>query len=87
MNGALAANLFDVAAELGDAMANSAPVTLQFRFTGASRIDTGAEPRQLRTSTGEVRKPVAILSELDLQAALARARMLRKDVQDNGCPV
>ena len=77
-------HVFERIAERRDAVGDAAPVDLEFRFTGSTRSDTAAQPREFGTGADEVRLAVPQLREFDLQFSFATARTLGKDVQDDG---
>ena len=79
---ALFAHDFELPAEQGHARGDLAPVDLELRFTGTTRTDAAAEPRERGARTDQIRLPVTQLRELDLQLSFARARVLREDVED-----
>ena len=62
--------------------AHQAAVRLELRLAGTARADAAAELRHLRAASGEPRQQIFELRQLHLQAALTRARMAGKDVQD-----
>ena len=67
-----------------DPPADDLPVALELRLAGTAGVDATAEPRHLLAEAGEPRHPVLHLRELDLELALARARVPREDVEDHG---
>ncbi|SHV22936.1 Uncharacterised protein [Mycobacteroides abscessus subsp. abscessus] len=85
-------HIADLAAQLGHALADPAPIGLDLRFTGA----TGAHPATgaAGTTTGlpghrftpatQSRQHVLHLRQRDLRLTLAAGRVLGEDVQDQG---
>ena len=63
------------------------PVAFELRFAGAARADAAAEARHLFASSGKTRQAILELRELDLDATLARPRVLREDIEDHGGPI
>ena len=80
--------------QLRDARANAPPVDLQLRLTGTAHADraadaaatraarAAADAREVAPAPGQPRQPVFELRQLHLQLALARAGVLREDVQN-----
>jgi hypothetical protein len=79
---ALAAEFFDFVAQVRDALADASLVDLQFRLARTARADAAAQTRQGDPFARQARHQVQQLREFDLQRALARARPLREDVQN-----
>ena len=58
------------------------PVGFELGFTGTARADAAAELRHLHAVPGQPRQHVLQLRQFDLQLAFPRARMPRKNVED-----
>ena len=65
-----------------DAPGDFPPVGFKLRFAGTARADAAAELRHLHAAPGQPRQHVLQLRQLDLQLAFARARVPRKNVED-----
>src|SRR6185437_298418 len=84
-------HLNDLAAELGGAGADPAPVSLDLGFTGPAGADATAArhpaarlPGERLAPAAQPRQQVLQLRQLHLRLALLAAGMLREDVQDEG---
>ena len=84
----------DVAAQLGDPVADPAPVDLDLGLTGAAAADADAArgattdlPGQRLTPPAQAREQVVQLGQLDLRLALPGAGVLGEDVEDQRGPV
>ena len=82
-------HLGDLAAQLGDARPDPAPVSLDLGFTGPAGADAAAAghpaaglPGQRLTPAAQPRQQVLQLRQLDLRLALLAAGVLGEDVQD-----
>ncbi len=83
LDGAILADGQEVAFEPGDAVLHAAAVDFELGLARAARADSAALAGEVRPHAGEARGEGALqLRELDLEAALARARALGKDVED-----
>src|SRR3989449_9454654 len=71
-----------LAANLHDAVANDAPVGLELGLARPPRADATAETLEVAPLPHEPRQEIRELGELHLELALARARALREDVED-----
>src|SRR5437667_8791587 len=71
-----------LAANLHDAVANDAPVGLELGLARPPRADAAAETLEVAPLPHEPRQEIRELGELHLELALARARALREDVED-----
>src|SRR6185503_5797081 len=70
-----------------DPAPGEAPVGLELGLAGPPRADPAAEALQVLPQAAHPRQVVLELRELDLELALRRPRMLRKDVEDQLSPV
>ena len=61
---------------------NLSPIGFQLRFTGTARADAAAQLRHLHAMPGQPRHHVLQLRQFDLQLAFPRARMPRKNIED-----
>jgi len=75
-------HLLDVGADRVNARADAPAIGFELRFTGASRADAAAEPRQRVARADQPRQQVLQLRELDLQLAFPRPRAPREDVEN-----
>ena len=81
------AHLFQLLAELLDLAPDVAAVGFELGLAGAARTYGGGSSRgglahEVAPHTGQPRQQVLVLRELDLELALARARPLGEDVED-----
>src|SRR5260370_24013952 len=91
---AVAAHGFELAAQLADAATNALAVLLQLGFTGSTDADSAAHAAAARSAratadageitplAGEPGQAILQLRQLHLQLALARARVLGEDIQN-----
>ena len=84
---ALLADVLDALLELLDLVADDAPVRLELGLARSARADAALRARQVRPQPRQARQLVLELGQLDLQAALVRARVLGKDVEDQAAPI
>ena len=79
---ALPPQRFNRSPDAPHAFANAAAVGFEFLFAGTSRADAAAQPRKLRTGSGQSRQQIVQLRQFHLQLSLAAARVARKNIQD-----
>ena len=79
---ALRAQVVDLAAQVGHALADAPPVHLQARLARAARADAAAQAGHGQAVADQARQLVVHLRQLHLQPALTRLRALGEDVQD-----
>ena len=84
---ALAPDVSDALLELLDALADDAPVGLELGLARSTGPDAATRSRQVCPETRQARQLVLELGELDLEAALVGAGMLREDVEDQPAAV
>ena len=82
LHGANAAHILEVAAQLVNALPDVPAVGFQLGFARASCADAAAQPRHALAHTGQARQDILILRQLDLQLALAGARALCENIQN-----
>ncbi len=82
LDGAILANVLQIAFEPGDALLHAAAVHLELRFTRAARADAAALAREVRPHAREAREEVLELREFDLESAFAGAGALSEDVEN-----
>src|SRR5687767_747830 len=76
------ADVLNLAAKGGDAMADLAPVHFQFRFAGTSCADSTAKAGQVFSIACKPVQPVVELGQLHLELAFLGAGTTGKNVQD-----
>ena len=75
--------LIELAAQLGYALADGAPVQLDLLLAGSAGLaEAAALALEVRPAAHQARRQVLELRQLDLELALARARALPEDLQD-----
>lgn len=84
---ALTTDLFDLTFQSADLVADEAAVGLQLGLARATSTDAALQPFQVGPLAAEAGEDVFVLSELDLEPALAGAGMLGEDVQNEGCTI
>src|SRR5439155_395136 len=77
----------ELAPDLHDAAADDAAVGLELGLARTPRADAAAETLEVAPLSHEPRQEIGELGELHLELALARARALREDVEDQSGPV
>ena len=77
----------ELASDLHHAAADDATVRFELGLARPPRADAAAEPLEVRPLPDEPRQQIRELRQLDLQLALARARALGEDVEDQRRPV
>ena len=82
LHGAHLTHLLQITAQLVDAAADVTAVALQLALTGSARADAAAETAHRLAHTRQTRQNVLVLRQLDLQLALAGARTLRENIED-----
>ena len=82
LHGAHLTHLLQITAQLVDAAADVTAVALQLALTGSARADAAAESAHRLAHTRQTRQNVLVLRQLDLQLALAGARTLRENIED-----
>ena len=78
----MALHALQLATDLHDSPADDATVRLELCLTRPARADATAEPLQVRPLPDQSGQQIRELGQLDLQLALAGARALGEDVQD-----
>ena len=73
---------FEFALQSRDPFLHATTVHFQLRFTRAARADATSLSRQVMPHPRQSRQQILQLRQLDLQAAFATARALRKNVEN-----
>src|SRR5207302_8875467 len=81
------AHFAQLALEPRDAFLDAPAIDFELCLTGTPRADAAALPRQVLPHPREARQQILKLRQLDLQPALAAARALREDVEDELCAI
>src|SRR5262245_7281170 len=82
---ALAADVTELALQVGDVALDAPAVDLELRLAGpAAGADAAGLLGQPRAAAPEAGKAVAVLGELDLGLAFDAGRVLGEDVEDHG---
>ncbi len=79
--------MLDTFLQLLDLVADDPAVRLELRLARAARADAALRARKVRPQAREARQLVLELRQLHLQAALVRACVLGKDVEDQAAAV
>ncbi len=82
LDGAVLADIGEIALEAGDALLDAAAVDLELSLAGAAGADAAALAGKVCPHAGEAREEVLKLGELDLKAALAGVSALGEDIED-----
>ena len=77
----------ELPADLYDLSADHPPVGLELSLTGSAGADAAAEALEVGPLADQPRQEICELRQLDLELALARARALGEDVEDQRRPV
>jgi hypothetical protein len=80
--GSDAPHVFDLLLDVPDAPRNLPPIGFELRFTRAACADATSQLRHLDAMTCEAWQHVVQLRQFDLQLAFSRARVARKNVED-----
>ena len=86
----MAVDLFDLAFQQRDPVADHAPVKLELRLAGAAQAHHAAGrcaaaaglALKVQPLAAQARQQILVLRQLDLDAALVRARVRGEDIQD-----
>lgn len=82
LHGAHLTHLLQITTQLVDAAADVTAVALQLALTRSARADAAAETAHRLAHTRQTRQNVLVLRQLDLQLALAGARTLCENIED-----
>src|SRR4051812_46212379 len=78
---------FQLALETRYSFLNAPAVNFQLRFTRTPCANATCLPREVMPHPSQARQKILQLRQLDLQAALAAARPLRKNIKDQLRPI
>ena len=73
--------------KLGDTVLNSSPVRFELSLSRSPCADATSEAAELHSSSPEPGEPVSMLSQFDLDPALAARSVLGEDVENQRNPV
>ena len=80
-------DILQLSSQLGDPPLNEPSVSLQLLFSRSPGPDAASESGQLRPDPGQPRHTVLQLRHFHLDLSLGAGRPLRKNIQDQKCPV
>jgi hypothetical protein len=83
----VAGKALDLSLQIVNALSDTTAVRFELRFAGPSAADAPAQAREARSLTGETRKQITKLRQLDLYFAFPAMCPLRKDVEDQLGPI